>query len=101
MYDYEEEDLVIFSDDEGNEIKLLPIQYFFYNGDEYAILVDVEADADEEAEDVDCFVTKVVAGTDENGEEIETYEPIEDEALEAKLIEIAQTTLDEEDEEEE
>ena len=36
--------------------------------------------------------------TDENGEELEEFIPVEDQALEAKLIEIASTRLNDDDE---
>ena len=118
---YEEEgqvdrDLVVATDDEGNELTLEVLDYFFYNGEEYAIMAiaedeeddgesDAEADAenDESAEavTVDCFIMKVVAGTDENGEETDEFLPIEDEALESRLMDIASTRLSEDEDPEE
>lgn len=94
-------DCVTGYDEDGNEVVLRIIDFFFYQGEEYAILCDTADEADEETEDVDCFVMKVVPGTDENGEEVEDFEPIEDEALEAKLIEIATTKMNEEADEDE
>ena len=92
-------DCVTGYDEDGNEVVLRIIDFFFYQGEEYAILCDAADEADEETEDVDCFVMKVVPGTDENGEEVEDFEPIEDEKLESKLIEVASNVLDGEDEE--
>ncbi len=107
-----ERDLVVATDDEGNELTLEVVDYFFYNGEEYAIMTIVDEEEDEEgnspdtdaeddesaeAEPVDCFVMKVVAGTDENGEEIEEFLPIEDEALESRLLDVASTRLAEDE----
>ena len=39
----EERDLVVFSDDEGNEFELEIVDYFDYEGQEYAVLVDPES----------------------------------------------------------
>ena len=39
----EERDLVVFSDDEGNEFELEIVDYFDHEGQEYAVLVDPEA----------------------------------------------------------
>ena len=40
---------------------------------------------------------KVVQSTDDDGEEIEEFVPVEDQALEAKLIDIASTKLNADD----
>ena len=39
----EQRDLVVFSDDEGNEFELEIVDYFDYEGQEYAVLVDPES----------------------------------------------------------
>ena len=45
---YEEErDLVTFSDDEGNEFSLEVMDYFEYEGQEYAVLCQLEEDVPE------------------------------------------------------
>lgn len=92
----EELDLVTAVDEDGNEVTLRVMDYFFYQGDEYAILADYDEETDEEAEDVDCFVMKIVPSEDD--EEMEDFIPVEDAALEAKLIEIATTKLSEDEE---
>ena len=46
----EERDIVEFSDEDGNKLLLEVMDYFFYNGEEYAVLCD----ADEEACDCEC-----------------------------------------------
>lgn len=91
------EDVIEMTDEEGNTILFSIIDYFFYNGEEYAILTDSNdedtTDADAETESVDCYVMKIVATTDESGEELEEFVPVEDQALEAKLMEIASMKL--------
>ena len=45
-----ERDIVVFTDDDGNEIELDVIDYFEHDGQEYAVLTDLEAEVDEEDE---------------------------------------------------
>ncbi len=96
-----ENDVIEMEDEEGNTILFSIIDYFFYNGEEYAILTDSNdedtTDADE-GETIDCYVMKIVATTDENGEELEEFVPVEDQALEAKLMEIASMKLNSDEE---
>lgn len=107
-----EPDIIEMTDDEGNTILLEVVDYFFYNGEEYCILTDsIGEDGDDEpdeqcapdddtdeAEGITCYIMKVNTSTDENGEELEEFIPVEDQALEAKLIEIASTRLNDDDE---
>lgn len=107
-----EPDIIEMTDDEGNTILLEVVDYFFYNGEEYCILTDsIGEDSDDEpdeqcapdddtdeAEGITCYIMKVNTSTDENGEELEEFIPVEDQALEAKLIEIASTRLNDDDE---
>jgi len=94
-----EKDLVVFEDDDGNEYTFEPLDYFFYNGEEYALLTEI-TDGDEEDERVEVIVCRVTSDTDENGEETESFELVEDEELAGKLVEIANTRLTEDEEEE-
>ena len=85
----EERDLVTFSDDEGNEFELEVIDYFDYEDQEYAILMDP---ADEEnAEDENCeteiYIMKVVI----NGE-YEEFLPADDDKMD-ELSAIAEERL--------
>ena len=41
----EELDLVVFKDENDNEVTMEVLDYFFYEGDEYAILVDYDPDS--------------------------------------------------------
>ncbi|MGN1068321.1 MAG: DUF1292 domain-containing protein, partial [Christensenellales bacterium] len=47
----EERDVVVFSDDEGNEFELEVIDYFDHEDQEYAVLMDTE---DCDCEDEEC-----------------------------------------------
>lgn len=96
----DENDYVTAIDEDGKELCLKPIEYFFYNGDEYALLSETDIDnesacndADEDIEEdaVGCFVCKVTSVKDDNGDEMDEFEPVDDEELAAKLIEIANT----------
>ena len=54
----EELDLVTFSDEDGNEFTMEVLDYFFYEGKEYALLAEVEDDCECDAcdhdDDCDC-----------------------------------------------
>ncbi len=92
-----EPDTIIFEDEDGNEYEFTVRDYFFYNGDEYALLTEVGQEADENGEE--CIVCKVETTTAEDGEEDEEFVLVEDEALAGKLIEIANTRLADDEEE--
>ena len=76
-------DLVVFTDDEGNEQTLEVRDYFFYNGQEYAVLADYCEEDDCDCECEDCcdhdheeglYIMKVVpVGDDE-----EEFQPVEE-----------------------
>ncbi len=99
-----EEDLVVFETEDGDEVTFRVEDYFFYNGDEYALLTECTEEEEEDDEDeeagLEVIVCRVETGTDENGEETEEFVNIEDEELANKLIEIANTQLREDEEEE-
>ena len=94
-----EEDLIIFEDEDGNEYSYEVVDYLFYNGEEYALLTDAAAEPDDE-QNQECIICKVIAG-EEDGEESETFELVEDEALGQKLVDIFNTKMSEEEEEDE
>lgn len=50
----EERDIVVFSDDDGNEFELEVIDYFDYEDEEYAVLTDPDACEACEKEDSEC-----------------------------------------------
>ena len=91
----QEPDLIEITDEDGNVYQMEIIDYFFYNGQEYAIIADYDEE-DEQAdynEDVDCFIMQVNTVTDENGEELDEFVPIDDEELENRLIAVAHQRL--------
>lgn len=102
----EERDIVVFTDDEGNDFELEVMDYFFYNGQEYAVLSDADAECaceecehdaetceDEECdccEDQEVYIMKIVQMEDD----MEEFIPVEDESLMEKLIAIVQRRFD-------
>lgn len=99
----EERDIVEFMDEDGNSLLLEVLDTFYYNGDEYAVLGDVEEE-EEHVHDENCdhehslYIMKIETVTDEDGEEVEEFIPVEESLMEA-LIEIVQTRFSEEDDE--
>lgn len=70
----EERDFVVFTDDDGNEFELDVIEYFDYNGDEYAVLIDTNEQCDcENEEECDCeqglYIMKIVVNEADDTEE--------------------------------
>ena len=96
----EERDVVEFVDDEGNTLLLEVMDYFFYNGEEFAALCDAKEDGEEQTEDDGIYIMKINSFTDENGEEMEEFVPPEEELME-KLIAIVRTRFGEEGDEDE
>ena len=100
----EERDIVEFTDEQGNTLLLEVMDYFFYNGEEFAALCDAKEEAaDDDHDDDPVYIMKINSFTDENGEEMEEFVP-PDEALMEKLIAIERTRFaedaDDEDDEE-
>lgn len=83
-----EQDIVVFIDDEGNEVTMEVLDYFFYEGDEYAVLTELTEDAGSEDHNMtEAYMMKVVPV----GEDEEEFIPIEDEQLAKTLIELYQS----------
>jgi len=80
-------DIIEGTDENGNPMLLRVEKYFYYNGEEYVLLeqVDSEEDAGRAANDDRLYVMRVAVSQDEDGEEIEDFEPI-DPALMESLI---------------
>ncbi len=93
MSEDERLDIVEGIDEDGNRLILRVNRYFYYNGEEYVLLSDDIEETEENLEDVTFFVMKVTVSTDEDGEEIEEFEPVEQELMEA-LIEVVQTNFE-------
>lgn len=95
----EERDVVVFSDDDGNEFELDVIDYFEHKGQEYAVLMDLSAlpeDDEHDEEECDCsdeqdvYIMKVVVKDD-----MEEFLPA-DEAMMDELADIVEKRLSEE-----
>lgn len=93
-----QEDIIIFEDEDGNEYSYTVVDYMFYNGDEYALLTETDAEEADDGNGQECIICKVVA-EEENGEENESFELVEDEALATRLVDIFNTKMQEEEEE--
>lgn len=82
----EERDLVVFEDDDGNELTMEVLDYLAYEGKEYALLTEYVEDEDEDEDDetpVEVFIMEVRPV----GEDQEEFVPV-DEDLAETLIQI-------------
>lgn len=73
-------DVVVFQDEDGKEIELDVIDYFVHDGQEYAVLMDLDAlpeDGETSDEDQDVFIMKVMVN-----EDTEEFLPVDDELME-------------------
>ena len=64
-----ERDFVTFTDDDGNDFELDVIDYFEYEGQEYAVLMDLSEECEHgEDEECDCghdvYIMKIVVNGD-------------------------------------
>ena len=88
-----EKDLVVFEDDNGNQITMEVLDYLFYEGKEYAVLAEMDENDEGQRE---AYVMEVVPV----GDDMEEFVPV-DEALAEKLIDIIENSdYDEEFDEE-
>lgn len=104
----EERDLIDFEDDQGNKITLEAIDYFFYEGNEYAMLVDADDEDPEECDTCerencngctyqqDVYIMQVVPVGEEDEEFVEV-----DEELARTLIDLYTSGAFEDDDYEE
>ena len=92
----EELELYVFSDEDGNDVNVQVLDYFYYNGDEYAVMTELaegqepwtEAGGDEEAPEI--FFMEVKEVDEENVE----FVPVDDD-LSDKLFEIVSENFNE------
>ena len=94
-----DDDLIVFETEDGEEVTFVIEDYFFYNGEEYAVLTEYDTEKDE-VKDEGSIVCKIETSVDENGEEIEEFINVEDEEMAQKLLDVANAQLAEDDEEE-
>lgn len=95
--DNEERDIVVFTDEDDNEIELDVVRYFEHKGQEYAILMDFNESCDEHDDCDDCcdcgadmYIMKVVIDGD-----FEEFVPVEEEIFD-ELIDVVENLPDEE-----
>ena len=74
-----DDNIIILSDEDGNDIRFEFIDLINYNGEEYVVLLPAD---DEEADEV------VILKLDESGEDGETYSAIDDNELLMTLFNI-------------
>ena len=68
----QDRDIVEFTDDSGNTLMLEVMDYFYYNGQEFAALCDAQENpSDDEPDDDPVYIMQVNTFEDENGEEME------------------------------
>ncbi len=105
-------DLIEGVDEDGNTVLLEVIRYFFYNGEEYVVLGDAHEEeahecsgecggcschSEEDEDSINLYIMKVVQ-SEEDGEEIEEFTPVEDQDLLDQLIEVVQADFDSDEE---
>ena len=106
--DMDNRDLIEGGDEDGNETLRGVIRHILYNGEEYVVLGEAHEDGCgcdcehchehcEDEEDEGVFIMKVVAA-EEDGEEIETFVPVEDEELLDKLIDVVEADFEADEE---
>lgn len=84
----DERDMVTFSDDEGNEFEMEVIEYFDYEDQEYAVLLDPETEGNED-EPAEVYIMKVVVDGD-----MEEFLPADEDKM-PKLTEIVEQMFEE------
>ncbi len=86
-----EDDVIVFADEEGNEIEFVEVASFQYEEQWYVALQPVETN--EEWVEDEVMFCKVVDDEDEGYEE---FIPVDDDALNSKLLETLNTLPEEE-----
>jgi uncharacterized protein YrzB (UPF0473 family) len=97
--DNQEPEIFVFTDEDGNDVNVQVLSYFYYNGKEYAVMTELTEDQPDDSDDAEVFFMEVVPieGDDENVE----FAAVEDDDLADKLFEIISTNYDEDDAEDE
>lgn len=85
----DDRDIVVFSDDEGNEFELEVIDYFDHEEQEYAVLVDAdEPEEGEEEVETEVYIMKVIVNGD-----MEEFVPADEDKLD-ELIKIVEERME-------
>lgn len=98
----EERDIVVFVDEDENEIEMEVLDYFYYNGKEFAVLTEVMEEQCEcpEGEECACEPAEImfaeVVAVEGSEDEVE-FLPVEDEELADKLFEIINSEMEDEE----
>lgn len=87
----EERDIIEFTDDAGNTLLLEVMDYFYYNGEEFAALSEAKEDpADDDPDNDPVYIMKVNCYQNDDGEDMEEFVPPSEELME-KLIRVVRT----------
>lgn len=79
-------DIIEGSDEEGNQRFLKVEKYFYYNGEEYVLLREVEDEEGTQGEqEGNLYVMMVQVSQDEEGEEVEDFVPIDNDLMETLI----------------
>ena len=102
--DMQERDIVEFTDDNGNTLMLEVMDYFYYNGQEFAALCNAnENPGDDDPDDDAVYIMQVNTFEHENRDDMHEFDPPE-EPLMHKLMQVVRTRYsdraDDEDEDE-
>lgn len=98
----EERDIVVFVDEDENEIEMEVLDYFYYNGKEFAVLTEVNDQVCEcpEGEECTCEPAEImfaeVVPVKDSEDDVE-FLPVEDEELADKLFEIINSEMEDEE----
>ena len=98
----EERDIVVFVDEDENEIEMEVLDYFYYNGEEFAVLTEVleQQCGCPEGEECTCEPAEIMFAEVvpvEGSEEDVEFMPVEDEELADKLFEIINSEMEDEE----
>lgn len=99
LHESYEEDCIEVFDEDDNALNLKLIRYFSYNTDQYVVLgtdeaaKQLEGDTPINTEELEIYIMKVDVETDEDGDEVEVFSPVEDDELLEKLVQIATTKV--------
>lgn len=84
------DDLLVLTDDEGNDVTLKFVDRIEYRGEEYAVMIPVDEDDDEDAASV------VIMRIDEDADGDEAFSSINDDKIMNKVFEIFKTKFSDE-----